>query len=63
MVNNRAPNTDVQAAVCLNDYLSAGWYHRRGFFFGNDPRDFYEPKVYTQLGEPARYGMTLEWQY
>ncbi len=38
-------------------------YFVRGFFFGNDPRDFYEPKVYTQLGEPARYGMTLEWQY
>jgi len=37
-------------------------YFVRGFFFGNDPRDFYTPKLYTQLGEPARYGVTLEWQ-
>ena len=26
-------------------------YFVRGFFFGNDPRDLYTPKVYTQLGE------------
>ncbi|MDG1951273.1 MAG: TonB-dependent receptor [Gammaproteobacteria bacterium] len=34
-------------------------YLVRGFFFGNDPRDNYSPKNYTQLGEPARYGITL----
>ena len=34
-------------------------YLVRGFFFGNDPRDNYSPKSYTQLGEPARYGITL----
>jgi outer membrane receptor for ferric coprogen and ferric-rhodotorulic acid len=34
-------------------------YLVRGFFFGNDPRDNYNPKSYTQLGEPARYGITL----
>lgn len=34
-------------------------YLVRGFFFGNDPRDNYNAKSYTQLGEPARYGITL----
>lgn len=34
-------------------------YFVRGFFFGNDPRDFYTAKGYTQLGEPRRYGVTL----
>lgn len=35
----------------------------RGFFFGNDPRDNYTPRVFTQLGEPARLGlsMTFAW--
>lgn len=34
-------------------------YLVRGFYFGNDPRDGYTAKGYTQLGEPARYGMTV----
>ena len=34
-------------------------YLVRGFYFGNDPRVDYTPKGYTQLGEPARYGMTV----
>lgn len=34
----------------------------RGFFFGNDPRDGYAPKGYTQLGEPRRYGVSLSWR-
>ncbi len=33
----------------------------RGFFFGNDPRDGYTAKRYTQLGEPRRYGLTFSW--
>jgi len=32
----------------------------RGFFFGNDPRIDYAGRGYTQLGEPRRYGVTLE---
>jgi len=35
-------------------------YYVRGFYFGNDPRDGYAAKLYTQLGEPARYGVTLQ---
>jgi len=35
-------------------------YFVRGFFFGNDPRDDYTAKGYTQLGEPRVYGLTLD---
>ena len=34
-------------------------YFVRGYFFGNDPRDGYEDHVYTQLGEPRRFGLTI----
>tara|TARA_B100001057_G_scaffold495184_1_gene593562 strand:+ start:2162 stop:4228 length:2067 start_codon:yes stop_codon:yes gene_type:complete len=39
--------------------LSNEDYFVRGFYFGNDPRDNYFAKGYTQLGEPARLGVTL----
>ena len=32
----------------------------RGYFFGNDPRDGYAAKAYTQLGEPRRFGVTID---
>jgi outer membrane receptor protein involved in Fe transport len=35
-------------------------YAVRGFYFGNDPRDFYTARGFTQLGEPRRYGITLQ---
>jgi iron complex outermembrane receptor protein len=38
-------------------------YGVRGFFFGNDPRDGYEAKTYTQLGEPARFGATFSYNF
>jgi iron complex outermembrane receptor protein len=38
-------------------------YSVRGFFFGNDPRDGYSEKLYTQLGEPRRFGVSLQLQY
>jgi len=34
-------------------------YFVRGYYFGNDPRDGYAAKAYTQLGEPRRYGLTV----
>ena len=40
--------------------LSDEDYFVRGFFFGNDPRDFYTARGFTQLGEPRQYGITLE---
>lgn len=38
-------------------------YFVRGFYFGNDPRDGYASKGYTQLGEPLRYGLTLNFDF
>ena len=43
--------------------LSDEDYSVRGFFFGNDPRDNYTAKGYTQLGEPMRYGLTLNMDF
>ena len=31
----------------------------RGFFFGNDPRDGYTARGFTQLGEPRRFGVSI----
>lgn len=38
-------------------------YRTRGFFFGNDPRTGYEGRGYTQLGEPRRIGVTVDWAF
>jgi iron complex outermembrane recepter protein len=37
-------------------------YRVRGYYFGNDPRADYAERGYTQLGDPRRYGITLNWQ-
>lgn len=37
-------------------------YFVRGFFFGNDPRDGYTARGYTQLGDPRRYGLSLSFE-
>ena len=34
-------------------------YFVRGFFFGNDPRDGYTARPFTQLGAPRQAGITL----
>ena len=34
-------------------------YQVRGFLFGNDPRDFYTERPFTQLGEPSRVGLSV----
>ncbi|WP_417659072.1 TonB-dependent receptor [Pseudidiomarina sp.] len=36
-------------------------YATRGFYFGNDPRDGYEPTTYVQWGEPRRFGITFNY--
>lgn len=38
-------------------------YANRGFYFGNDPRDGYAAKQYTQLAEPLVFGATLDYQF
>ena len=35
----------------------------RGFYFGNDPRDGYEPHVYEQYAEPRRLGVSASYQF
>ncbi|WP_445767256.1 TonB-dependent receptor [Rheinheimera sp.] len=35
----------------------------RGFYFGNDPRDGYEPHVYEQFAEPRRLGVSASYQF
>ena len=35
----------------------------RGFQFGNDPRDFYTTREFTQLGEPRRVGLSLSFLF
>ncbi len=37
-------------------------YPVRGYYFGNDPRDFYAERGFVQLGEPRRYGVTFTWE-
>jgi hypothetical protein len=38
-------------------------YANRGFYFGNDSRDGYDAKKYTQLAEPLVWGVTLDYQF
>ncbi len=38
-------------------------YQTRGFYFGNDPRDGYVDKAYYQLGEPAVFGATFNYNF
>jgi outer membrane receptor protein involved in Fe transport len=38
-------------------------YANRGFYFGNDPRDGYTSKQYTQLSEPLVFGASLDYQF
>jgi iron complex outermembrane receptor protein len=68
-----------EAVVLLNasiSYLQDNWqlkvwgrnlankdYASRGFYFGNDPRDGYSPKQYTQLSEPLVFGASLDYQF
>ena len=37
-------------------------YAVKGYFFGNDPRIDYASAGYTQLGEPRRVGVTVNWR-
>jgi hypothetical protein len=35
-------------------------YRVRGFYFGNEPPDF-PPTLYTRLGDPRHYGITVSY--
>jgi iron complex outermembrane receptor protein len=53
-----------------NNWGVTAWMHNvfdkeyavKGYFFGNDPRIDYAAAGYTQLGEPRRVGVTLDWR-
>lgn len=55
----------------FNDWRISLWgrnlgdrdYHVRGYYFGNDPRDGYTEKGYTQLGEPRHYGVRVNYDF
>ena len=34
-------------------------YSVRGYYFGNDPRDYYESRLWTQLGYPRHFGVSV----
>ena len=34
-------------------------YYVRGYYFGNDPRDYYESRLWTQLGYPRHFGVSV----
>lgn len=63
----------VNAAVNwqMDDWLVKLWarnlfdrdYYVHGFYFGNDPRTEYTPQAFYQYGEPARFGITVEYEY
>lgn len=39
-------------------------YEVRGFYFANDPRDFYaEAEAYTQLGDPRTFGLSATYSF
>ena len=47
------------------NYTNRGFYFRDsdGSPFGNDPRDGYAAKQYTQLAEPLVFGVTVDYQF
>ncbi len=52
----RGPNWSVRA---WGRNLADEDYFVRGFFFGNDPRDGYTGRGFTQLGDPRHLGVTV----
>ena len=62
---------NASIAYLADDYQVRVWarnltdedYANRGFYFGNDPRDGYTAKQYTQLAEPLVFGITLDYQF
>jgi len=62
---------NASIAYLADDYQVKLWarnltdenYANRGFYFGNDPRDGYTAKQYTQLSEPMVFGVTLDYQF
>ena len=69
--NHNLKSKAYQLVHASAGYRSGGWnvrvwgrnladedYFVRGFFFGNDPRDGYTARGFTQLGAPRRFGVS-----
>ena len=52
-------STDGWAAKVWARNVTGEDFFVRGFRFGNDPRDDYTARAFTQLGEPRRVGVTV----
>ena len=55
--------TDAWSLALWGRNLGNKDYFVRGFYFGNDPRDYYTARGFTQLGEPRRYGATFRYHW
>lgn len=53
---------DVELALWANNVTDQD-VETRGFFFGNDPRDGYTDKTYTQLAAPRTVGVTASYSF
>ena len=75
-VSHDQKSTKVELFNASVTYLQKNWqlkvwtrnlfdrdYATRGFYFGNDPRDGYTAKQYTQLAEPLVFGATFDYQF
>ena len=69
--NHNLKSEPYQLVHASAGYRGGGWnvrvwgknltdedYFVRGFFFGNDPRDGYTARGFTQLGAPRRFGVS-----
>ena len=70
--NHNLKSAAYQLVHASAGYRGGGWnvrvwgknltdedYFVRGFFFGNDPRDGYTARGFTQLGAPRRFGASV----
>lgn len=61
----------VKLSYTKNDWNFTAWMRNiananvevHGFYFGNDPRNGYADRVYTQLGEPRRIGLSARFHF
>ena len=66
VVNARIALAEVDSVwevALIGRNLTDEEYANRGFYFGNDARDGYAPKQYTQLSEPLVFGANVNYQF
>ncbi len=55
--------TDSWSASIWVRNITNKTYYTRGFYFGNNPATGYADELYTQLGEPRTFGLTLSYDF